>query len=433
MKYCPAGFRRGIISRRGITLIEMMILLFVLLAAMRGAMMGLSHAHDAGWGSLAALGCFVLGGILGGLAVILLLVILVLLYEFIAMIARILQPAELQCRCGERSHPVPEGLAPGTPLEEKVFQDSRCYPEGSPWVQPSGGFSREEIESRLIRGVLSPERIALAAHLGYTGAGALSSSAVRPILDMDNWPRMPEDVGAALRSGLPPRLCLAWAVECVGHLLPVFEREFHQDTRPGRIVGAAALVLRTENAEALELCRTLYRAGWDVRNAGCRVVRRSLKQRMLRIPSKGQRVARVASDLAWALCNYVEPSRLWAVYEAGSREDCYDNAASRCRWSQPCFRAAHLVCDTAPVYESPEEGWTWQRERLARMILEWERWDEDRAAWKDRVFGEWIPLVRRKVVRARFDIPVYIRQIRETLVPWEKGGGDMKDADSPSG
>ncbi|HWI57104.1 MAG TPA: hypothetical protein VNZ22_07745, partial [Bacillota bacterium] len=76
------------------------------------------------------------------------------------------------------------------------------------------------------------ERIALAVRLGHPAARALGIAPREPLIHYEHWAKLPEDLRAALRSGLPPRLCLVWSLACAERILPVFEREFHLDTRP---------------------------------------------------------------------------------------------------------------------------------------------------------------------------------------------------------
>ena len=133
-------------------------------------------------------------------------------------------------------------------------------------------------------------------------------------------------------------------------------------------------------------------------------------------PSRGEQAARGVFRLARAVSDFAEPSYLWAVYASGDIANAYATPRSRCDRSQPAFNAEAVVGDCTKVASDPESERQWQREELARLILNWERWDEDREAWRVRVERDWIPRVEETVMR--FDVAAYTEEIRKKLVPW---------------
>lgn len=233
---------------------------------------------------------------------------------------------------------------------------------------------------------------------------------------------MPKDMRKTLKSGLPPRLCMVWALACAERALPVFEREFHQDTRPRQAFGAAFIFLRDDKADALELCRSFARKFWLAREAGCRVRRRNLKERIMGRPSNGQHAAECLFKLARSVSEFVEPHALWMVFAPGDIGNGYLTPQTRCDWSPPCFHAEDIAYMAAEAAPSKEAEFQWQREELARMILGWERWAEDREAWRVRVDEEWIPKIQSVAKDLPFKTPPYIERIRKELVPWRRSG-----------
>lgn len=62
----------------------------------------------------------------------------------------------------------------------------------------------------------------------------------------------------------------------------------------------------------------------------------------------------------------------------------------------------------------------WQRTALARLVRGWSSWDEDRAAWRTRVEGEWIPRIEKDLTREKVNIPEYTETVKRELVPWAR-------------
>ncbi len=85
----------------------------------------------------------------------------------------------------------------------------------------------------------------------------------------------------------------------------------------------------------------------------------------------------------------------------------------------------------------------WQRALLAEMVLRWETWVEDRAAWEASVEQVWIPRVERGLAGGRIDVSSYVERIRRELVPWRVPGRERppspayqrrcRSADAPQG
>lgn len=158
-----------------------------------------------------------------------------------------------------------------------------------------------------------------------------------------NTEEWPAEWTSALGSGLPPRLCLAWAIVCVDHVLPIYAREFHQDTRPKRLVWAAWEVAMGRGdsdsaasrngmvANAREVLAVFAKEWWNAESAGCRVARRTYFDRVLERATPGERVARAAYSLARMWKCGEEPGRLWQVFEPNTMADGYDSPASRCQ------------------------------------------------------------------------------------------------------
>jgi hypothetical protein len=202
--------------------------------------------------------------------------------------------------------------------------------------------------------------------------------------------------------------------------LPVFEKEFHQDTRPRQILGAAHMILQDGNAEAVSLCRILSQATWAPEYYGCRVVHRDLWRRVMDVPTPGHHAALTAYSLSQLAFQYVSPDRLWRVYAPGDVQSYYETPENRILYSQPGWYAEGAAGYAAQAGVDKETEFQWQRDTLARMILGWDRWDEDREAWRARLDGEWIPLIRERLKDVKFDVPAYIKMVRSKLVPWRQ-------------
>jgi hypothetical protein len=125
--------------------------------------------------------------------------------------------------------------------------------------------------------------------------------------------------------------------------------------------------------------------------------------------------------------DFVEPSRLWAVYPPGDIANGYETPENRCAWSNPCFHAEDIAHEAAKAADNQEAEFQWQHEALARLILSWERWDEDRQEWQQRVEAEWIPRVLTELKNTRFNVPAYVARLRQEWIPWKSQQNETAD------
>ena len=232
-------------------------------------------------------------------------------------------------------------------------------------------------------------------------------------------------------------MCLTWAVACVERVLPLFDAEFHQDTRHRQRFGAAMLLLREGDPQALQLCGAVR---GTVDAAGCRILHRGLWERVRDPSSPGERAMHAVGRLTQAAVASVEPRGLWAVYPAGDIANGYETPQNRCLWNLPWWQAEQVAFDAAQATGNRKQEFQWQRETLARLILTWPTWHEDRSAWQSRVDGEWVPKVLQVleavVAQAQppwtsaihFNVPAYAERIRREFVPWRVAGGDQPAA-----
>lgn len=331
-------------NRSAMTLVEMLVFLLLLISILMGVMCGggLGAIHGKLMGIVGGVVGAILGGIGAAVFMLLLMLLLMLPFELISMVKGALEPAELVCKCAESTIPAPEHLVPNTPFEEKVISESRRLKELSEYWQDS-----VDIESILAERSLANERIALAASLSEPAAKKYGLPAVKPMLSFKYTRKWPRDIRTVLSCGLPPKLCLTWALLCVARLLPTFEREFHQDTRPRQVLGAALMFLEQGNEEALALCRKYLDEYWTTKEAGCRVLQRSLKERAFREQSKGEQTAWIVYLFVRSISVFAEPSDLWIVCSAKNMIN--DSAQSRCELAQPGYRAGDIAYDTAPM------------------------------------------------------------------------------------
>ncbi len=399
----PGSQKRN--RRAGVTLLEMGCCLIVAGGAMAGLAIG--ARIGARHGMLGLVGGLAIGLLAGILVPIAGMVVVVLLFSLVAGIGRLLQPAVLRCRCGRPSAPpAPQGILVGVQV-----------PIGEGTLGDAVALSQAEIEARLAQGRLDRDRVRLAASLGHEASVCLNlGPAPEPLIRGPREARMPEDLRAALRSGLPPRLLVAWALACAERALRTFEEEFHEERRPREAWDAAVAALEDPGAETLARLRkcTEFYGQW---NAGCRVLRRAAWQRFRGDRSRGELAAEAVWRAAAMVRTWVEPEALWVVYPAGTQSDDVATPETRCDWAQPALGAEETSASAARAGETTEAEHAWQRAILAEMILRWETWDGDRAAWCAQVEA-WIPRVERELVGARFDVPSYVERIRRELVPW---------------
>ncbi len=402
----------------GWTLVELLgwvcVLSGVLSCAALGCKWGAAH------GTWIRIGCGVLGAIIGGAAGYSLIVVPLWLC---GAIGRVLEPADLVCRC-RLGDSAPAHLTPNTGIEITAVAESRRLAE---WPELARIRQREPdseagLRARLASAPEFSERIALAAQLGDAAARAVGIARSTPVLHFADSRRLPKSLREVLRSGLPPRLYFVWALLCTERVLPAFEREFHQDTRPRQALGAAALLLREGRHEALELCRTRLEF-WYPSDADCRVLHRDLWTRIRGSLSQGMESFWAFKELARLAADFIEPRALWAKYSPGHIANAYETPRNRCMWSHPRFHAEEVAYHAARASGALEDEYQWQRAELARMILGWERWVEDRAEWQRRVEEEWIPRVLYELEGwGLFNVSAYAERIREEFLPWRRVG-----------
>ena len=402
----PGSPRRS--RRAGVTLIEMGCCLIVAGGAATGLLIG--ARIGARYGVLGAIACLFLGLVAGIAAPLAAMFVVVSFASLVAGIGRLLQPASLRCTCGRGSAPPDtEGVLAGVRLP---------IGEGPLDVEIS---STAEIESRLAQGRLDRERVRLAASLGHEASMRLNlGEAPKPLLSYSHDAKLPADLRGALRSGLPPRLLVAWSLACGGRALRAFEEEYHEEKRPREAWEAALAALLDPGAESLARLgkRIEFYGFW---NTGCRVLRRTALERFRGDRSRGELAAEAVWHVATMARTWLEPDSLWVVYPAGSQSDSYATPERRCAWAQPAYVAEGVSECSARAGETAEAEHAWQRALLAEMILRWETWDEDRASWCARV-EEWIPRAERELTGARFDVPSYLERIRREMVPWRVQG-----------
>lgn len=192
---------------------------------------------------------------------------------------------------------------------------------------------------------------------------------------------------------------------------------FHQDTRARQIAGAALLVLRDDDVNAARWLAG--RPYCNPRDAGCRVVYRTLSQRVWELETRGERAGNAIIRLANTVRDYIEPESLWRVYPSGDIGNAYMCADNRCHWSLPSFHAEDVAYQTALSTHDCRAEYDDQRITLAALIADWPNWDEDRAAWRQRVEQDWIPRIEASLPgHVSFNVPKYVARVRRTFVPW---------------
>ncbi len=404
-------------------MIGCVVVLFVVLA---GAALG-NHLYGGESLWLRA-GAVALGGIGGVVGLALVITLITAPFYLLGALRRVREPADFVCRCPK----TPTGKLDRSPgaasiiLVSRSRESARALEEGlraaewlelAPLRRPLDGLTIPDLRREVAAGSLTEERVALASALGDAAATALDVEPREPSLRRPS-SAVPKEVQLALRSGLPPRLCCVWALSSAERLLSILEAEFHQDMRPRQALGAAVLLLRDEDADAAELLRSKPFSVWRTQDAGCRVVHRSFADRFWGRTSNGERAGRALFQFARAVADYAEPRHLWMSFARSDIAHAYATPRVRCDLSQPAFRFGNFAYGAASAFLDPEAERRRQREELARLVLEWETWDEDREAWRTRVEDEWIPRVERTLSEVPFDVAAYVEEIRTSLVPW---------------
>jgi hypothetical protein len=402
----------------------LLFFLFFLICVAIGGSLGAKSAFGMapGW----RIGGMILGAVLGGAAAIAAVFVFLLPFEIYAAIRRALEPADLLCRCHDPNITAPAHLAPSTALEAEAVTESRRWADWPPiaGLRSDRPPATDALRAQLNSGSLTQERLLPAADLGEPAAAALAAQPINPDAGTLQQRKLPADLRQVLNAGLPPRLCMAWAMTCAARALAVFENEFHQDTRPRQRFGLALMALRgDDNPEIYTRLAALREKGWYLgkpNERGCRVLHRSLAERIRGRRSRGEYASDAVLRFASAVADYVEPATLWRVYSPGDMANAYLTSRNRCEWSLPSHGAEAVAVDAIRAAEAPAEELARQRTELARLILNWKTWDEDREAWRVRIEEKWIPKVKAAAAGLPFEVPAYIEQIRETHVPWMK-------------
>jgi Imm-5 like putative immunity protein len=404
----------------------MFVALFGILVMIAGGVLGYRMFEGAGpW---LQVGATVAGGVLGLVMPGLALGLISLPFLVAAGLLRVMQPAELVCHCNDssdRTTGIPDHLLATSPVAVQAVWESyrlMMWPEFAR-LHPSPGWTRDTLRTRLAAGSLSEERVALAAELRDATAEGVAAE-----LRTSGQPLsagITTNLNKALPNVLqqaPPRLCTLWALACAGRVLPVFEAEFHQDTRPRQAFGAALLLLRDGNIDALELARTEAFVRWTSKDAGCRVLHRSAMERFLGNASLGEKAARAVFQVGRMVANYVEPIDLWTSHPTADLARSYATPRARCTLSEPARNARAVAYSASQAAPNSKLEMEWQTEELVRLILGWERWNEDHEAWRIRVEEEWIPRVEEELTSVHFDVAAYTTEIRKRLLPGSQGG-----------
>ncbi|MBN1910954.1 MAG: hypothetical protein JW818_14505 [Pirellulales bacterium] len=419
----PSRRRHCNTARSGLTLIELMVILGVILGIVIIAGPAIQAAKPHGIVAQIAAGIVgtILGTVLGFVVACLGLFCLALPFLIVGAIRRAFQPADLVCRCAETGGDVPKHLVLRTQFQHQAILESHRLSEWAEYANLPTDVptTANELEACLAEGSVSAERIALVALLNDVPPKSLGMAPVKRAFKTGSAFRLSRDIHTVLRTGLPPRLGLAWALVCAERALPAFEREFHHDTRPRQWIGAVLMVLRDDDEEAKQFLCKKHRL-WSADDAGCRVLHQSLKQRILGERSQGERAGWAMQDLVRTASSYLEHDHLWTIYDRRDMTDAYATKQGRCDWSQPFPKAEDVAYQAIQAAEQPDAERQWQRQKLARMIFGWERWDDDREAWRLRVEDEWIPKILEKRNEFRFNVGAYVRLVRQELVPWKR-------------
>ena len=400
----------------GMNLMELLAVLAIIGGFLFGALIG------AEYGIIWCLVGMIAGSFAAFFGIVLLVFILDSPFMLFRLVKRLREPAVTVCTCGRSANG--GGSEAGTlradedgPTATRRLSELEGY---SP--SPTGASVKtEDLRSRLKAGTLSEERVALAACLGHEAASALGVGTCEEKLQYSHRAKFPKDMRRVLRSGLPPRLIVAWTLACAERALAVFDAEYHQNKIPGTAFDSAVIVLLENNRDAAAVCKETTSNYYLAKRDGCRVVERDFWDRFWGRTSPGQHAAQAVLIGARGAATFCEPSGLWAVYSYGDIAGAYATPQNRCDWAQPCWYAESTAWYAALAGEDQEAEYTWQRELLADMILRWETWDADREAWRRRVEDEWIPRVLSDLHKVRFNVAKFAKRIRQELVPWDMG------------
>jgi len=405
-------------SAAGVTCIELVLVLVYLASFVLGAQYTWRMWIEYGlaWQMAGA----AVGGLIGIAAAIGAILALLAPFWIYLLFTRAMSPAVMVCNCEDNQTPVSESLLPGPGaglLSIAASQRLDQIPELSLAISPSL-LQNGNHDSRLPLTRGWRERIAIAAHLGLRLEGLEPEPFSGPRIEYNSWAPLPRDISGALRCGLPPRLILAWVILLLQRTLPIFEKEFHQDTRPRQILGASALILVSASDQAQALLRELSKGPWSPDHYGCRQASRGFLDRVMDKPTPGSHAALAAHSLAQLAYQYALPDRLWMVYEAGDMRAGYETPDNRIAWSQPGYYAelASNCCARAAVEMAAE--YQWQRRTLAALVVGWRSWAEDREDWRRRLEKEWEPRMEKMEVGAAFDKQAYMQMARARLAPW---------------
>ena len=169
----------------------------------------------------------IIGAIAGPLTVILGLLLVITIFCFITMIKRMLEPADLVCRCQELGTPAPEHLIADTPIKQEAITESYKLMEWPEFarIRNTEPLTADILRARLAEGVLSQERIALAASLGNAAADELGITPVEPVLSYKSGIKIPKDIHKVLQVWFAAAtLCCLGVVMCRASFTDIRER-----------------------------------------------------------------------------------------------------------------------------------------------------------------------------------------------------------------
>jgi hypothetical protein len=426
---------RSRFSQSGLTLIELLVFVFWISCAVFGAVSGIDYTRELTppWQVLGLLG----GGAVGGLSGITAIFAFMLLISIPSTIRRAQEPAKLTCKCNDTGAAVAPHLLPTTQLDHDAISASRRWAELHNFAHLHLNLvpAEDKLRSRLATGQLTEEQLSLAACLGESAAAAIVPAPTKPLVNYRHWDRLPHDLELVLHSGLPPRMYPVWSMSCAARALAAFEREFHQDTRPRQKLGLAVMALLDDVAPEVRTALIEWKRGGTysshVPDHGCRVLHRTLWQRISGSNSRGEYAREAVLHFASNTAEFFSPDRLWYAYLAGDVANAYETPRNRAVWSLPSFGAQEVAHAAALAAASQEEEYALQRTELARMILAWPRWSEDRDDWTRRVETEFIPKIQENAAGLPFNIPKYIALVRELHTPWSTARSLQRPGESP--